>query len=117
MMKGSLPERASSPMAFGAAFERGAFVGAKSGTSWPVHLTPSHHTHFFRSLHGRPRRSAEARLYRMRRLAGQAQPHSSWAPGGFGASGCLPAARVRSGGGNTPQEIQEAQVVDPASLR
>src|SRR2546429_7231621 len=66
MMKGSLPDSASSPIASGAAFDPGALLGAKSGTSYPVHFVPSHQIHFFRSLHGLPWTSAEARLYRMR---------------------------------------------------
>ena len=50
----------------------------KSATSCPVHLpsSASHQTSALRSLHGLPSGSAEARLYRIRRLAGQAQPHS-----------------------------------------
>jgi len=53
-------------------------VAGKSGTSYPVHVpaSASHHTSALRSLHGLPSGSAEARLYRIRRLAGQAQPHS-----------------------------------------
>src|SRR2546427_12142874 len=74
MMKGSLPDSASSPIASGAAFDPGALLGAKSGTSYPVHFVPSHQIHFFRSLHGLPWTSAEARLYRMRRVARPAPP-------------------------------------------
>ena len=56
-----------------------------------------------RSLQGFPWGSAEARLYMIRRLAGQAQPQLSWAPGTPGGSGSRRAARFRSGAGNTPQ--------------
>src|SRR2546425_12154216 len=117
MMKGSLPDSASSPIASGAAFDPGALLGAKSGTSYPVHFVPSHQIHFFRSLHGLPWTSAEARLYRMRRLAGQAQPHSSCAPGVFGGSGCFRAARERACAGETPQVVQDAPVVVPMVTR
>src|SRR2546428_12928009 len=82
MMNGSLPDSASSPIASGAAFDPGALLGAKSGTSYPVHFVPSHQIHFFRSLHGLPWTSAEARLYRMRRVGGPAPPPPPSAPGG-----------------------------------
>src|SRR2546427_5913738 len=86
MMKGSLPDSASSPIASGAAFDPGALLGAKSGTSYPVHFVPSHQIHFFRSLHGLPWTSAEARLYRMRRFARPAPPPPHRAPGGVGGA-------------------------------
>src|ERR671918_522191 len=87
MMNGAVPGKASSPTAPGLALSSGGLVAAKSGTSYPTHFVPSHHTHFFRSLHGRPCRSADARLYMIRRLAGHAQPQLSWAPGCPGGSG------------------------------
>src|SRR2546425_4957789 len=101
MMNGSLPDSASSPIASGAAFDPGALLGAKSGTSYPVHFVPSHQIHFFRSLHGLPWTSAEARLYRMRRFAGPAPPPFSCAPLGVGASRGFRAAGLRSGDGDT----------------
>src|SRR2546428_5193831 len=116
MMNGSLPDSASSPIASGAAFDPGALFGAKSGTSYPVHFVPSHQIHFFRSLHGLPWTSAEARLYRMRRLGRPAQPHFNRAPPGVGAAGGFRAARFRSRGGNTTQEVPDAHPAGPPSL-
>src|SRR5256885_226992 len=104
MMNGSLPDSASSPIASGAAFDPGALLGAKSGTSYPVHFVPSHQIHFFRSLHGLPWTSAEARLYRMRRFGGPGQPPCRWAPAGVGAAGRFPAAGFRSRGWEQPAE-------------
>src|SRR2546422_11380901 len=100
MMNGSLPDSASSPIASGAAFDPGALFGAKSGTSYPVHFVPSHQIHFFRSLHGLPLTSAEARLDRMRRLADQAQPHCTCRPVGFGRSRGFRVATLLVGVGN-----------------
>src|SRR3989442_10218897 len=102
MMKGSLPDSASSPIASGAAFDPGALLGAKSGTSYPVHFVPSHQIHFFRSLHGLPWTSAEARLYRMRRFARPAPPPFSRAPLGVRAARVFPAGGLRSRRGETP---------------
>src|SRR2546422_11771314 len=116
MMNGSVPDSASSAIASGAAFDPGALLGAKSGTSYPVHFVPSHQIHFFRSLHGLPWTSAEARLYRMRRLAGQAPPPSSCAPGGFGGARCFRAGGVGGGAGDTPPEDPDAHVRAPTSL-
>ena len=64
MMNGSVPDSAASPVPPGLARVFGAVVVPKSGTSYPTHFAcaASHQTHFFRSLHGRPCRSAEARL-------------------------------------------------------
>src|SRR2546429_72500 len=91
----------------------GALVAPKSGTSYPTHLprgtalpvlgsggftnVGSHQIQRLRSLQGLPFRSAEARLYMTRRLAGHPQPHFKCAPrtpGGRGSRrdvGVLPA--------------------------
>ena len=105
MMNGSVPASASRPIASGLAFADGGLVAAKSGTSRPTHFfcASSHHTHFLRSLHGRPFGSAEARLYMIRRLAGHAQAQPRCAPGVPGGSALRLAARFWPGAGNTPQ--------------
>src|SRR5580658_8119378 len=78
-MKGSAPPSAACARAPGSGTNDGGLVFSKSGTSCPVHspASASHHTYALASLHGLPEGSAEARLYRIRRFAGQAQPHSS----------------------------------------
>src|SRR5699024_11465352 len=60
-------------------FAAGARSMGKSGTSLPVHFpaSSSHQTNFLRSDQGVPSGAAEARLYRMRRLAGHAHAHSA----------------------------------------
>src|SRR3954471_7850166 len=79
MMNGSSPEMASTPLAPSGGRYDGGFVFSKSGTSYPVHspASASHQTYFLRSDQGLPSGSAEARLYSVRRSAGQAQPHSA----------------------------------------
>ncbi len=77
MMKASVPECASSPMPSGLGLASGGLVAAKSGTSYPTHLPfvtffvlgsggfttlASHQIQRFRSLHGLPWGSADARL-------------------------------------------------------
>src|SRR5205807_6459322 len=97
MMNGWLPDKASRPMPSGWGCASGALVAPKSGTSYPTHLprgtalpvlgsggftnVGSHQIQRLRSLQGLPFRSAEARLYMTRRLAGHAQPHFKCAPG------------------------------------
>src|SRR5436309_5813795 len=119
MMNGSAPDSASMPVAPGLALADGGLVVAKSGTSRPTHFfcASSHHTHFLRSLHGRPFKSAEARLYMIRRLAGHAYPQPSCAPGVPGGSDLRLAERLWLFAGNTPQQIDEAHVDEAASYR
>src|SRR2546428_3461912 len=117
MMNGSLPDSASSPIASGAAFDPGALFGAKSGTSYPVHFVPSHQIHFFRSLHGLPWTSAEARLYRMRRLGGPGPAPFRCAAVGVGAAGGFRGAGMRSGARDTPPEVPGAAGPGPSSFR
>ena len=64
IVNASVPASAATPPLPGSPGSSGRFVGGKSGTSFPVHVpvSSSHQTHFFRSLHGRPSGSAEARL-------------------------------------------------------
>ena len=50
---------------------RGLAVSPISGTSAPTQRSPFHSTITRSGSHGRPSRSQEARLYRVRRLAGQ----------------------------------------------
>src|SRR5687768_1226655 len=99
MMNASVPAKASRPMAAGLYGALGGFVAAKSGTSYPVHFAPSHHTQRLRSLHGLPSGSADARLYNTRRLAGQANPQPRCEPGVLGGSGLRAAVRFLSGAG------------------
>ena len=105
MMNGSVPEARPCRRRPALALSLGGLVGDDSPgrRSRSTSLPPSHHTHFFRSLHGFPSGSAEARLYRRRRLAGQAQPHFSWAPGLPGGSGVRLSARFLSGAGIDPR--------------
>src|SRR2546422_6928797 len=117
MMKGSLPDSASSPIASGAAFDPGALLGAKSGTSYPVHFVPSHQIHFFRSLHGLPWTSAEARLYRMRRFVRQAPPPWPRAPLGVRPARVFPAAGIALRGGEHTPEDPRRDGGGPAALR
>src|SRR2546425_9722052 len=113
MMNGSVPPSASRPIASGLAFAGGGLVAAKSGTSRPTHFfcASSHHTHFLRSLHGRPLGSADARLYMIRRLAGPAHPQPSCAPGVPGGSALRLAEPVWPRARDTPHEIHDRQVV------
>src|SRR5439155_25138935 len=77
-MNGSMPEMVSRPFAFFFGRYDGGRSLMKSGSSTPVHspCSWSHHTYFFRSDHGFPSGSAEARLYMMRRFDGHAHAHS-----------------------------------------
>src|SRR5256884_7450711 len=99
----------------------GALVAPKSGTSYPTHLprgtalpvlgsggftnVGSHQIQRLRSLQGLPFRSAEARLYMTRRLAGPAPPPLSCAPRTPGGAGLRPAVEVLC-----PARVQPAQV-------
>src|SRR5437879_8076346 len=115
MMYASVPESGSMMMPSGLPLCDGGIVSVKSGTSYPTHLPlgtflpvlgsggftkfGSHHTHRFRSLHGLPFRSADARLYMTRRFAGHAHPHLRCAPGTPGGSGSRRAVMFWSGAG------------------
>src|SRR5699024_11452374 len=79
MINASVPSRASGPVASIGARWDGSRVAGKSGTSSPVQrpASASHQMYFLRSDHGVPSGAAEARLYKIRRLEGHAQPHSS----------------------------------------
>ena len=52
-----------------------ALAATKSGTSFVTHFSPFHSTSTLSGFHGLPFMSHEARLYRMRRLAGQLKPN------------------------------------------
>src|SRR5437773_11196253 len=89
MMKAPVPSMASKPMPPGLALSSGGLVAAKSGTSAPVQLflSASQKTYFLRSDHGVPSGLADARLYMIRRLAGQAKPQPRCVPGLKSGSG------------------------------
>ena len=72
MMKGSTPSS-------------GAASGRMSGTSAPPQLFPFQKTKRRFGSHGLPVASAEARLYRIRRLAGQAQAQPGVFPSPLGS--------------------------------
>jgi hypothetical protein len=76
--KASAPDEASAARASGGRRCHGDLLFGKSGISWPDHSPARrpHQTRALRSLQGRPFGSADARLYRIRLLAGQPQPHS-----------------------------------------
>src|SRR5256886_16163368 len=110
----------------------GALVAPKSGTSYPTHLprgtalpvlgsggftnVGSHQIQRLRSLQGLPFRSAEARLYMTRRLAGHAPPPFQCAPGTPGGAGPRPAGRVRAPARGQPPEVPDAAVGHPAAF-
>src|SRR5690625_3381102 len=77
IMNGSSPASAAGPTLSWSVLLEGARSTGKSGTSRPVHRpwSSSHHTSFLRSDQGLPSRSADARLYNIRLLAGYAQAH------------------------------------------
>src|SRR5215468_11458032 len=64
----------------------GLAVGAMSGTSKPAHFAPSHSISLRLSSQALPLRSAEARLYRMRRLAGHENAHCEYNPASPGSA-------------------------------
>src|SRR5512134_2721860 len=89
MMNAAFPESQSNPMPLSLPRKPGAFVGWKSmpspegATHLPMMIFPvgsldsafgSQYTSFFFSDQGLPCGSADARLYMMWRLAGQAKP-------------------------------------------
>src|ERR1017187_3213984 len=104
-MNGSMPEIASTPVAPWAGRKDGGRPATKSATSCPVHLpaSSSHQTSALRSLQGLPSGSAEARLYKIRRFRGHAQPHSG-------------ATQLCSAPGLVPPVGADA-AVDPAAAR
>src|SRR2546429_8513949 len=110
----------------------GALVAPKSGTSYPTHLprgtalpvlgsggftnVGSHQIQRLRSLQGLPFKSADARLYMTRRLAGPAHPHLKCAPGTPGGARPPPPRLFLARGREQPPENPHPPPLRPASL-
>src|SRR5437588_6884929 len=101
MMNAPVPSMASKATPPGLALSSGGLVAEKSITSGPsqAFLSAFQNMYFLRSDHGLPSGLAEARLYMMRRLAGQAKPQPRCVPGLKSGSGFRAAALFWSGAG------------------
>src|SRR5579862_4280152 len=94
IMNAPVPSMASKAIPPGLALSSGGFVAEKSITSGPsqAFLSAFQNMYFLRSDQGVPSGLAEARLYMMRRLAGQAKPQFRCVPGWKFGSGVRLAA-------------------------